>query len=117
MALFPDSRERFGQEEACVLFANVDYNANDDEDYNDVEDDKSYQQNRWEQHCYTFWMMLQDCFALTPGMIDVLEGTKDYMLTNFRAGVVSGDTNEGPSCADFEDFINHMAQNRQEGYF
>ena len=116
MALFPDSRERFGQEEACALFANVDYNVGgDDEDYN--YDDKPYQPNRWEQHCYTFWMMLQDCFALTPGMIDVLEGTKDYMLTNFSAGVVSGDINEGPSCADFENFIDHMAKSSQEGYF
>ena len=109
-SFFPDSRQRWGKTEVCALLAGVDYRKlnykgdNWEEDQYDF-DDTPREDNAWENSCETFWMMLQDCYALTPGLLDVLEETIDEMI---ELGI-----NVTPD--EFTDFISYMAEMQRNG--
>mmetsp|Transcript_61807 Transcript_61807/g.91798 ORF Transcript_61807/g.91798 Transcript_61807/m.91798 type:complete len:140 (-) Transcript_61807:36-455(-) len=113
-SLFPDSRQRWGNEEVCVLFAKEDnrkLQGKDGEDDSD-EDDQSYKPNLWEQHCFTFWMMLKDCYAFTPNLLDVLENTIERM-TSMGITVIPEDPEDAPTTAEYMDFIKFMADKQR----
>ena len=114
-SLFPDSQHRWGKDEVCALLANVDYRELDskgDDSDEDEDDFKPYESNSWENSCSTFWMMLKDCYAFTPGMLDTLDETIDKML-ELGINVIAEDPPDAPTSEEFSDFINYMAD-RQE---
>ena len=118
-SLFPDSRQRWGSEEACALFAHVDYlkpEAKSDPD-NDDDSFEEYKPNLWEQHCHIFWMMLQDCYAFTPGILDVVNETMAKM-TAMGKPAIPEDPPDTPTVGEYKDFIEQMAeqQRQQRGF-
>ena len=110
-SLFPDSRQRWEKAEVCGLFANVkvDY----DQITGRIENDEEYQDSRWETSCLIFWYMLKDCYAFTPGILDVLEETIDEM-TKIGINVIQ-ETPDAPTTAEFMDFISQMAEHQRNG--
>mmetsp|Transcript_23731 Transcript_23731/g.28503 ORF Transcript_23731/g.28503 Transcript_23731/m.28503 type:complete len:146 (+) Transcript_23731:3-440(+) len=107
-SLFPDSNQRWGPEEVCALLANVDHDKKDDDA------NAEYKPNDWEQHCSTFWMMLKDCYAFTPGILDVVEETMDAMQSMGNPAIPE-DPPDAPTTAEYMDFVSYMAkQQRQE---
>ena len=113
-SLFPDSRQRWEESEVCGLLAHVDYRKlNSKGDNNWEEDDTPYEDNRWERSCFTFWMMLKDCYAFTPGILDVLEETIDEM-TNLGIRVIPEDP-DAPTTSEYMDFVKQMAEHQRNG--
>lgn len=111
-SLFPDSQQRWEKAEVCALLAHVDYRKLDpnwDED-----DVKPYKDNVWEKSCFTFWMMLKDCYAFTPGILDVLERTISRM-TELGISVIPEDPPGTPTTAEHMDFIKYMAEQQRMG--
>lgn len=116
-SLFPDSHQRWGEDEVCALLAHVDYrklNSNRRGDDDDDDDEQSYKSNPWEQSCFTFWMMLKDCYAFTPGMLDVLERTISRM-TELGINVIPEDPPGAPTSAEYTAFIKYMADRQRNG--
>lgn len=110
-SLFPDSRQRWEKAEVCGLLANVDYRQELDDDDRDETDE--YVRNRWEESCLIFWKLLKDCYALTPGILDILEETIDGM-TRLGINVIPEDP-DAPTTAEFMDFIHQMAEHQRHG--
>lgn len=108
-SLFPDSQQRWGKEEVCGLLAHVDYRKLDPEW--DEDDAKPYESNRWENSCFVFWMMLKDCYAFTPGILDVLDTTIKSM-TELRIRVIPEDP-DAPTSVEYTDFISYMAEQQR----
>ena len=108
-SLFPDSRQRWEQAEVCGLLAHVDYRqVFEKDDQADV-----YERNRWEESCLIFWKLLKDCYALTPGILDVLEETIDLMTKN-GINVIPEDP-DAPTTAEYMNFIKEMAEHQRNG--
>eukprot|EP00581_Thalassiosira_minuscula_P016236 CAMPEP_0183735740 /NCGR_PEP_ID=MMETSP0737-20130205/47527_1 /TAXON_ID=385413 /ORGANISM="Thalassiosira miniscula, Strain CCMP1093" /LENGTH=324 /DNA_ID=CAMNT_0025969571 /DNA_START=88 /DNA_END=1062 /DNA_ORIENTATION=- len=112
-SLFPDSQQRWGKEEACALLAHVDYRELDLKG-GDQDDDKSYKSNAWEETCFTFWMMLKDCYAFTPGILDALERTIERMM-ELGINVIPEDPPGTPTTAEHMEFIEYMAERQRNG--
>ena len=117
-SFFPDSRQQWGMEEVCSLLAADDYTElqGDEINDNDLEDDddfydRPYQPNIWEQHCDTFWMMLKDCYAFTPGILDVVEQTIEDMEVMGKPAIPENP--DEPTCAETMEFIDYMAEKQQ----
>ena len=120
VSLRTDSQQRWGKDEVCSLFACVDYRELGPIDGFVVdpktaeEDDMApYQRNAWEDHCYTFWMMIKDYYALTPGLVDTLEETVDAMLARGWT-VVPEDPPGTPTSAEHMAWVSYMAQEQAE---
>ena len=101
-SLFPDSTQRWGNTEICALLAQDDYSGYDED--NDA----------WKKSCPTFWMMLNDSYALTPGILDVLEETIDEMLKR-GINVTPEDPPGAPLADEFSDFVSYMAERQRSG--
>eukprot|EP00804_Cyclotella_cryptica_P002351 CCRYP_004054-RA/>CCRYP_004054-RA protein AED:0.14 eAED:0.14 QI:0/-1/0/1/-1/1/1/0/391 len=110
-SLFPDSQQRWGDAEVCALLAHVDYRKLYPKggDLIHDEEDKSYESNSWEKSCPTFWRMLKDCYAFTPGILDVLDETIDKM-TAFGIHVIQEDPPGTPTTDEYMNFISYMAE-------
>jgi len=122
-SLFPDSRQRWGTEEVSALLACGDYyklsgnEVNEDNFEDDNFDENPYQPNIWEQHCLTFWMMLKDCYALAPGMLDVVEETINAMQLMGKPAIPEDDP-DTPTAAEYMEFVDQMAkQQRHENEY
>jgi len=105
-SLFPDSRQRWGDIEICALLADVDYrlHSNKYDRIEKEEDDKPRVNNSWENSCPTFWMMLKDCYAFTPGILDVL-----------GIHVTPEDPPDAPTAGEYMDFVSYMAERQRNG--
>jgi hypothetical protein len=116
-SLFPDSRQRWGKTEVCALLANVDSHncCSKGDNWTEKDDyDKSQDENCWEESCFTFWMLLKDCYAFTPGILDVLEETIDEM-TKLGINVIPEDPPGAPTADEYTDFVKYMAEQQRNG--
>lgn len=113
-SLFPDSRQRWGTTEVCGLLARMRGEIIEEEEGEEEEDsDKPYEMNAWENSCSLFWMMLKDCYAFTPNILDVVEETIEEM-TKQGINVIAEDP-EAPTAAEFTDFVSYMADRQRSG--
>jgi hypothetical protein len=147
-SLFLDSRHHWGEEEAQMLLAkkvkltmttttttatklkNQNQNQNQIDHDNDVDIDNTY--NEWEKCCLMYWMLIKDCYAYTPGLLDVVEEIILYMeqQQQQQQGIniipenthTSSDTSPSSSDTDTDtdqskeyiSFINSMSSSAQE---
>lgn len=109
LSLFPDSRQRWEQAEVCGLFAHLMHEQL--REYADA--DGEYVDTRWEASCLIYWNMLKDCYAFTPGILDVLEETIDKM-TELGIRVIP-ETPDAPTTREYMDFISQMAEHQRNG--
>mmetsp|Transcript_8730 Transcript_8730/g.13120 ORF Transcript_8730/g.13120 Transcript_8730/m.13120 type:complete len:156 (+) Transcript_8730:3-470(+) len=118
-SLFPDSRQRWGTTEVCGLLAVLRMRGeiieeDEGEGEEEAEDsDKPYEMNAWGNSCSLFWMMLKDCYAFTPNILDVVEETIEEM-TKQGINVIAEDP-EAPTAAEFTDFVSYMADRQRSG--
>mmetsp|Transcript_2483 Transcript_2483/g.4252 ORF Transcript_2483/g.4252 Transcript_2483/m.4252 type:complete len:423 (+) Transcript_2483:202-1470(+) len=128
-SLFPDSRQRLGAAEVCGLLANTSYQTDksylavrrmrgeiieeEEEDGEEEDDDKPHEINAWENSCSLFWMMLKDCYAFTPGILDVVEETIEEM-TKRGINVIAEDP-ESPTADEYMNFVSYMAERQRNG--
>ena len=75
--------------------------------------DEPYEKNAWENSCSLFWMMLKDCYAFTPGILDVVEETIEEM-TKQGINVIAEDPDE-PTSEEWTDFVDFMADRQRNG--
>lgn len=78
-ALFPDSRQKWESQEAWALFSKTSKSYGLGDMAQLVDDAVENDQTRWDESCLIYWHLLKDCYALTPGILDVLEETIDEM--------------------------------------
>jgi len=76
-ALFPDSPQRWGQDEACELFAPPDTRI--PSTLEDLNEHGIRDPDHWEAGCLLFWNILRDTYAYTPRLLDALEDTISAM--------------------------------------
>mmetsp|Transcript_794 Transcript_794/g.1138 ORF Transcript_794/g.1138 Transcript_794/m.1138 type:complete len:198 (-) Transcript_794:45-638(-) len=121
--------QRWGTEEVCALFADVDYrkvkedhtqkedcdedDGDDDYDEDDFLDDE-YKPNVWEEHSSAFWMVLKDYYVFTPGILDVVEETIDTMKS-MGVSAIPEDPPDAPTAAEYMDFVNYVAGQQRQG--
>lgn len=102
-SLFPDSRQRWDKEEACQLLAPYVHgpvSARNDVKYSTL----------WEQTCLTFWMLIKDSVAYTPGILDALEDTMVYMQDDLGHAAMPEDLPDAPTASEYMDFVSAMAE-------
>ena len=85
----------------------------EDEDEGEEDDDKPYETNAWENACSLFWMMLKDCYAFTPGILDVVDETIEEM-TKRGIDVIAEDP-DAPTTDEYMNFVSYMADRQRNG--
>jgi hypothetical protein len=110
LSLFPDSRQRWEKAEVCGLFAN---NVTHEQLREYADAGEEYVDTRWEKSCLIYWNMLKDCYAFTPGILDVLEETIDEMTA--LGIIVIPETPDAPTTREYMDFISQMAEHQRNG--
>ena len=121
-SLFPDSDQHWGEEEVQMLLARrvtTTMTMTNDNQNND---------NEWKKCCFLYWMLIKDCYAYTPGLLDAVEDIIIYMEESKESkstddvipddSIGNNDNDNDPSSesddSEYISFINSMSSTAQE---